>query len=103
MKWRPGIRCWHWSAREEAYESTTGFDADFNWKYIEWTIKPEVKEWLDNLRSFGPFDSVKYPDRIRFPITFQARKGKVEYGRSPVIRFARRSDIVLFKLTWGGR
>jgi len=106
--WPNPFRPW----RADAYElyeycrtSRHGMDPDLPW----WEFNTRAAYWLDQLEPvrilFWKRRAAVYCLRTeRFMPQFTACAGKTTIRpRPPTIRFARKRDLILFKLAWHGR
>lgn len=107
--WRNPLRPWRVDAPEfYQYCTTSRFGVNPDWPWYEFDTR--IACWLNNLaprKTMGrELPAVRYKIRTeRFRPEFIVDMGRAKVGgkKPPAIWFARKSDVLMFKLTWGGR
>jgi len=106
--WCNPLRPWRVDAPElYQYSTTSRFGLEPDWPWYEFNTRVAV--WLDQLspvRVIGRhYRAVSYLIRTkRFRPLMIVDMGRMKTGgkQPPPIWFARKDDVLLFKLTWGG-
>lgn len=107
--WRNPLRPWRVDAPSHyslCSTSRRGLEPDDPW----YEFNTRVAHWLDQLRpvrvagrQYPPVSYQMRTERFKPAELIQCGMTKIGGRQPPSLWFARKSDVLMFKLTWGGR